>query len=386
MTTTQDHGDIAISVKNITKIYKLYNQPQDRLKEALHPFKKKYHHEFNALSDISFDIKKGQTVGIIGKNGAGKSTLLKIITGVLTPTSGSVTIHGKVASLLELGTGFNPEYSGLENIYFQGSLMGFTKEEIDSKVDAILAFADIGEFIHQPVKMYSSGMFARLAFSVAINVDPDILIVDEALSVGDFAFQAKCFNKFKEFQEKNKTILFVTHSVDLIIKYCQSCVLIHGGKVFFQGDTKIATESFRKLMVSVDVDSKTDIQKKSTLTVDEQIKLFNLRLNLPLNQKANVYGSKEAEIIDFGIFNDENVLTNFLMNGNDYVVVMTIKFYKTIIDPIFAYTIKAVDGMELTGTNSMNQNMTFETFQAGDVITVKFKQKMILNAGTYFLA
>lgn len=204
--------DIAISVKHLTKVYKLYNQPIDRLKEALNPFKKSYHKDFYALNDVSFEIKKGETVGIIGKNGAGKSTLLKIITGVLTPTSGSVQVNGKIASLLELGAGFNPDYTGLENIYFQGSLMGYTREEMESKVDDILTFADIGEFIHQPVKTYSSGMFARLAFSVAINVEPDILIVDEALSVGDMAFQAKCFNKFKEFQRLNKTILFVTNS------------------------------------------------------------------------------------------------------------------------------------------------------------------------------
>ena len=181
--------NIAIKVKNLTKLYHLYNKPQDRVKEALNPFKKSYHHDFYAMNDVTFEIKKGETVGIIGKNGAGKSTLLKMITGVLTPTSGEVEVNGKIASLLELGAGFNPEMTGIENIYLNGTIMGFTKEEMDSKVDAILEFADIGEFIYQPVKMYSSGMFARLAFSVAINVEPDALIVDEALSVGDMAFQ-----------------------------------------------------------------------------------------------------------------------------------------------------------------------------------------------------
>jgi len=238
-------NSIAIKVSHLTKIYKLYDKPIDRLKESLHPLKKQYHKEFYALNDVSFEIKKGETVGIIGKNGAGKSTLLKIITGVLTPTSGSVHVNGRIASLLELGAGFNPEYTGIENIYFQGSLMGYSREEMKCKVDGIISFADIGDFVYQPVKMYSSGMFARLAFAVAINVDPDVLIVDEALSVGDMAFQAKCFNKIKEFQRLNKTILFVTHSIDLIIKYCQSVILINNGKKLLQGDTKSTTEIFR---------------------------------------------------------------------------------------------------------------------------------------------
>lgn len=223
--------DIAISVKHLTKVYKLYQKPSDRLKEALNPFKKSYHEDFYALNDVSFEIKKGETVGIIGKNGAGKSTLLKIITGVLTPTSGSVQVHGKIASLLELGAGFNPDYTGLENIYFQGSLMGYTRAEMDAKVDEILAFADIGDFVHQPVKSYSSGMFARLAFAVAINVEPDVLIVDEALSVGDAAFQIKCFNKMQSLLQLNKTILFVSHDTYSVRNFCSSAAWIDHGKL-----------------------------------------------------------------------------------------------------------------------------------------------------------
>ncbi|MBW2660368.1 MAG: ABC transporter ATP-binding protein, partial [Deltaproteobacteria bacterium] len=202
--------DLAVRLSNINKIYHLYENPQDRIKEVLNPFNKNYHHDFYAINDVSFDIHTGESVAIIGKNGAGKSTLLKMITGVLTPTSGKLEVSGKIASLLELGAGFNPEMTGLENIYLNGTLMGFLKEEMDEKIDAILQFADIGEFINQPVKMYSSGMFARLAFSLSINVDPDILIIDEALSVGDMAFQMKCFKKFQQFQKQGKTILFVT--------------------------------------------------------------------------------------------------------------------------------------------------------------------------------
>ncbi|HPH04166.1 MAG TPA: ABC transporter ATP-binding protein, partial [Spirochaetota bacterium] len=184
--------DIAISVEHVSKVYRLYDKPVDRLKESLHPLRKKYHRDFHALDDVSFEVKKGETVGIIGQNGSGKSTLLKIITGVLTPSCGQVRVNGRVSALLELGTGFNPELTGIENVYFSGTVMGYTREEMDVRLDEILAFADIGEFVRQPVKTYSSGMFVRLAFAVAIKSNPEIMIVDEALAVGDMNFQAKC--------------------------------------------------------------------------------------------------------------------------------------------------------------------------------------------------
>ena len=375
----------AIKVSHLTKVYKLYDKPVDRLKESLHPLKKKYHKEFYALNDVSFEIKKGETVGIIGKNGAGKSTLLKIITGVLTPSSGHVHVNGRIASLLELGAGFNPEYTGVENIYLQGTLMGYTKEEMESKIQAILDFADIGDFVYQPVKSYSSGMFARLAFAVAINVEPDILIVDEALSVGDMAFQAKCFNKFKEFQRLNKTILFVTHSIDLIIKYCQSAILISDGKKLLQGDTKSATEMFRKIMVSTIPKEIIEVDENEIINIDN-ISAHDLRFQLPMNPDASIYGSMEAEIIDFAILNEEKKITNYLRHNEEYIILMTVKFNQDIIDPIFAYTFKSVDGMELTGTNSNNLNEIFGKIKKGEIITIKFTQKMILNSGAYFLA
>lgn len=379
-------NNIAIKVSHLTKVYKLYDKPIDRLKESLHPLKKKYHKDFYALNDVSFEIKKGETVGIIGKNGAGKSTLLKIITGVLTPSSGHVYVNGRIASLLELGAGFNPEYTGVENIYLQGTLMGYSHSEMESKIDEILLFADIGDFIHQPVKMYSSGMFARLAFAVAINVDPDILIVDEALSVGDMAFQAKCFNKFKEFQRQNKTILFVTHSIDLIIKYCQSAILISDGKKLLQGDTKSATEMFRKIMVST-LPKKIQGKEDDNNIIDSlDLNNYDLKSNLPLNPKANIYGSMEAEIIDFAIINEEKKISNHLKHNEKYTILMTVRFNQDVIDPIFAYTFKSVDGMELTGTNTNNLNEVFGKIEAGEIITIKFKQKMILNSGAYFLA
>lgn len=227
--------DIAVHIENLSKIYKLYSSPSDRLKETFHLFRKKYHQDFYALKNISFDIEKGKTIGIIGQNGAGKSTLLKILTGVLTPSSGRYSVNGKISSLLELGAGFNPDLTGLENVYFNGAVFGFSKQEIDKKIDDILAFADIGEFVNQKVRTYSSGMFVRLAFSVAVQVDPDILIVDEALSVGDMRFQQKCFRRMRAFKESGKTVLFVTHDQGTVNNFCDYVYWIKDGEVFEHG-------------------------------------------------------------------------------------------------------------------------------------------------------
>jgi len=271
------NNDIAIKVENLTKIYHLYDKPQDRLKEALNPFKKSYHHDYYALNNVSFEIKKGETVGIIGKNGAGKSTLLKIITGVLTPTSGKVEVNGKIASLLELGAGFNPEMTGLENIYLQGTIMGFTKKEIDGKIDNILEFADIGEFIYQPVKSYSSGMFARLAFSVAINVEPDILIVDEVLSVGDTRFQSKSIKKMESIRNNGTTILFVSHAIEQIKRFCQKAIWIDKGSIRQIGQQNIVTELY---LDSLHLERQEHFSKKNI-------------------KKENINSSTQAKILDF---------------------------------------------------------------------------------------
>ncbi|MBK5274128.1 MAG: ABC transporter ATP-binding protein, partial [Desulfuromonadales bacterium] len=233
-------------------IYKLYDSPQDRLKEALNPFRKKYHRDFYALDDISFEIKKGETVGIIGRNGAGKSTLLKIITGVIASSGGNVKVNGRISALLELGAGFNPLISGLENVYFNGTLMGFNKEEMDNKIDEILAFADIGDFIHQPVKTYSSGMKARLAFAAAISIQPEILIVDEALAVGDVAFQYKCYQKMWSMKENGATMLLVTHSTQHILEQCDKAVLMSNGRLLYQGsDVEEVVTRYEKLLRNV---------------------------------------------------------------------------------------------------------------------------------------
>lgn len=230
-----------IEIKNLVKDYKMFRKKQDRLIEVICPFIKK-HSNFRAMNNLNLELKKGEVLGILGKNGAGKSTLLKMITGVVVPTSGTLKINGKISSLLELGTAFNMELTGLENIYQHGEIMGLSKKEIEDKKQEIIDFADIGEHLYQPVKTYSSGMFARLAFACAINVDPEILIVDEVLSVGDMAFQLKCFKKFEEFKEKGKTILFVTHNVSDVLKNCTRTIILENGTKTFDGDVKEGVE------------------------------------------------------------------------------------------------------------------------------------------------
>lgn len=273
-------NNIAIKINNISKQYKLYNKPQDRIKEALNPFKRNYHTVFNALSNISCEINKGEVVGIIGKNGAGKSTLLKIITGVLTPTHGDIKICGRISSLLELGAGFNPDYNGIENIYLQGTLLGLSKADVDKKITDILEFADIGDFVHQPVKMYSSGMFARLAFATAINVDPDILIVDEALSVGDMAFQEKCITKMKSMLNNNRTILFVSHSMPSIRNFCTKAIWIKDGHIYKMGEAHIICDQYSEFMKESLKQETLSLNTYSHKNIDEKsIYIKNVKLS-----------------------------------------------------------------------------------------------------------
>ena len=240
----------AITVKDVTKVYRLYDKPIDRLKESLSLTHKSYHKDFYALNGLSFNVEKGQTVGIIGTNGSGKSTILKIITGVLTPTTGQVDVEGKISALLELGAGFNMDYTGIENIYMNGTMMGYSRKEMDEKLQDILDFADIGDFVYQPVKTYSSGMFVRLAFALNINVEPEILIVDEALSVGDVFFQAKCYRKMEEIKKRGTTILMVTHDMGSIIKYCDKVVLLNKGEFIAEGEPGHMVDLYKKILAN----------------------------------------------------------------------------------------------------------------------------------------
>lgn len=237
-----------IEIRNVVKSYKLYEKPIDRLKEALSPTHKVYHKDFIALDGISFNIKKGDALGILGKNGSGKSTLLKLITGVLSPTSGTIQVNGKISAILELGAGFNAEYTGKENIYLNGLMMGLSRAEIEEKMDDIITFADIGDFIEQPVKIYSSGMFARLAFAVSINVEPDILIVDEALAVGDVRFQTKCIDKMKELKNNGTTILFVSHATEQVKRFCNKAIWLKDGEIQAIGESSEVADLYEDYM------------------------------------------------------------------------------------------------------------------------------------------
>lgn len=397
-------SDIAISVNNISKMYKLYDNPMDRLKESLGLSKKKRYKEHYALNDISFQVNKGETVGIIGTNGSGKSTILKIITGVLNPTQGNIEVNGRISALLELGAGFNMEYTGIENVYLNGTMIGFSKEEIDAKLQDILEFADIGDFVYQPVKTYSSGMFVRLAFAVAINIDPEILIVDEALSVGDVFFQAKCYRKFEEFKEKGKTILLVSHDLSSISKYCDRVILLNKGKKVEEGLPKTVVDTFKKILANQYEEETEESTKRAEEVITEKreegdapavhegkakkrsLIIQNWKKTFALNPGVLEYGNEKAEIIDFYIVDQNGNVTNLIEKDTEFEIYMKVRFHDSVKEPIFAYTIKDIRGTDLTGTNTMYEHAPVTEKVAGDEQVVCFRQKMTLQGGEYMLS
>ena len=397
----------AIIVKDVTKIYKLYDKPIDRLKESLHPFHKEYHRKFYALNGLSFSVEKGQTVGIIGTNGSGKSTILKIITGVLSPTSGEVTVNGTVSALLELGAGFNMDYTGIENIYMNGSMMGFSRKEMDAKLPDILDFADIGDFVNQPVKTYSSGMFVRLAFALAINVDPEILIVDEALSVGDVFFQAKCYRRMEEIRKKGTTILMVTHDMGSILKYCDKVVLLNKGSFIAEGAAGHMVDLYKKILANQmeSLEAELAEERKAADSADsgpesptgesgrgqeggsgDGARPVLMKDSLAVNPNRTEYGDGRAEIYDMGLFDGRGNLTNLLLTGEQFMIREKIRFHAPIRTPIFTYTIKDKKGTELTGTNTMYEGTDIRPVQDGDEYEVSFTQRMTLQGGEYLLS
>ncbi len=376
-----------IQVKNLTKMYKLYDKPSDRLKEALGLSRKKRYREHYALHDINFDVREGECVGIIGVNGSGKSTILKIITGVLTPTSGTVEVDGRISALLELGAGFNMEYTGLENVYLNGTMIGFSKEEIDRRLDDILAFADIGDFIHQPVKTYSSGMFVRLAFAVAINIDPEILIVDEALSVGDVFFQAKCFHKFEEFKEQGRTILIVSHDLSSISKYCDRVILLNQGHLLDQGSPKAMVDMYKQLLVHQDpVRQQEEAAGDKEEASEDTLSGDSWKEGMALNPNTLEYGDKQAEIEAFQVIDEKGHKSNIIEKGTPFDIRVKVRFNKEIQDPIVAYTFKNIQGTEITGTNTMYEKAHIEHSSPGDECIVTFHQNMDMQGGEYLLS
>ncbi|MGI6057042.1 MAG: ABC transporter ATP-binding protein [Bilifractor sp.] len=418
--------EYAIQVKDVSKLYKLYDKPSYRIRDALGLTRKKLYREHYALHHMSFNVKKGETVGLIGTNGAGKSTILKIITGVLSPSEGEVVIDGRISALLELGAGFNMEYTGIENIYLNGTMIGFSKEEIDRRMDSILKFADIGDFVYQPVKTYSSGMFVRLAFAVAINIDPEILIVDEALSVGDVFFQAKCYKKFEDFKKEGKTILFVSHDLGSISRYCDRVVLLNKGVKLAEGKPKDMIDLYKKVLVhqvdeaavqsgDADIHSTTgnrsltgssssgkDAEGESDGKAGEAVAdaggpsggadnpdagsggrwMDHFRINPNVNE----YGDGRASIIDCGIVDDQGQLTSTIIKGTRFTIQSKVQFNEEIQSPIFTYAFKNLQGVSITGTNTMYEKKDIGMVHKGDVYVASFEQEMNLQGGEYLLS
>ena len=398
------NNEYAIQVQDVSKIYKLYDKPIDRLKESLSLTHKNYHKDFFALSDISFNVKKGETVGIIGTNGSGKSTILKIITGVLTPTSGQVRVSGVISALLELGAGFNMDYTGIENIYMNGTMMGFSKKQMDEKLPDILEFADIGDFVYQPVKTYSSGMFVRLAFALSINVEPEILIVDEALSVGDVFFQSKCYRRMEEIRKNGTTILMVTHDMGSVIKYCDRVVLLNKGHYVAEGAPGKMVDLYKKILANQMDDLEEELLEMNDFSggmdngaetkdnvpeknIEEKTVHSGLMKDkITINPNRTEYGNGKAEIYDLGMFDERGNLTNLLLKGEYFTIKEKIRFHDSIQAPIFTYTIKDKKGADLTGTNTMFEGAEIRPVKNGDEYEVNFRQKMTLQGGEYLLS
>ncbi len=406
--------DIAIRVQNLSKCYQIYDQPRDRLKQFVLPRAsrmaglqpKQYFREFWALNDISFEVKKGETVGIIGRNGSGKSTLLQMICGTLTPTSGNIQTNGRIAALLELGSGFNPEFTGRENVYMNAAVLGLNREEVETRFDDIAAFADIGQFIDQPVKAYSSGMVVRLAFAVAINVDPEILIVDEALSVGDELFQRKCFSRIEAIKNNGATILFVSHSGGTIVELCDRAVLMDSGEKLVVGMPKQIVGRYQKLLYAPE--DKRDSIREQIRRMDERVaassnadeqethhdELPSEHIQEPqdnfdpyLKPSSTIeYESHGAHIESPAVLTLSGEEVNNLIRGKTYRYAYTVKFTKNTSNVHFGMLIKTTSGVEIGGgvsANSPRESLAY--VEAGSSYRIEFRFCCALNPGVYFL-
>lgn len=376
-------GNIIIDVQNVSKVYKMYDKPTDRLRESIHPFRKKYHKEFYALNNVSFQVKEGETLGLIGRNGAGKSTLLKLITGVLTPTQGQIKVNGKVSALLELGAGFNPELSGIENVYFNGMIMGYSREEMESKIDDILSFADIGEHIYQPVKTYSSGMFVRLAFSVAVLVNPEILIIDEALAVGDVRFRQKAIRKMKELMSVAKAILFVTHDMESIKNFCTDVIWLKDGSIFERGNPKDTIQRYYNFMTNDILPIQHDNQKSKPQKINKD----DLNVSWDSVEGCELVGGNDVDVERVAFFNKETLEKIDILTGEEKKLqfLADIKINKDVIDPIIGFGIFNQYGVPVVHFNSSSiKNSNMDQLKMGDnvIISVSFNIPRLQN-GTY---
>jgi len=394
-----DMGEIAVSLKNVSKCFKRYPHPVDRLKDLLLPNQSRAD-DFWALQNINLDIPRGETWGIVGRNGSGKSTLLQILVGTLMPTSGAIEVTGRISALLELGSGFNPEFTGRQNVFFNGKILGLKQEEIEAKFDEIAAFADIGDFIDQPVKTYSSGMFVRLAFAVAINVEPDILVVDEALAVGDEVFQRKCFSRIEAIQERGGTVLFVSHTASSIIELCNAAVLMDQGEILLQGTPKFIVSKYHKLIYAP-ADQLNKIKQEirnangaNIIHQGEANHSENEGIDVPtaedfydpnLIPKSTVnYVERGATIESAYLKNMAGEQANLLCSGKQYTYCYTVRFKKPAFAVRFAMLIKANSGLPLGGAVSHTTHDAIEVIKSGATIRVEFNFYCSLLPGTYF--
>jgi len=393
-------GDVAIVVRGLGKCYEIYAQPRDRLLQSIFRGRRQFFQEFWAVTDLSFEVRRGETVGIIGRNGSGKSTLLQLVAGTLTPTTGTVTVAGRVAALLELGSGFNPEYTGRENIYLNGSILGFAREAMARRYAEILAFADIGEFVDQPVKTYSSGMLARLAFAVAIHSDPDLLIVDETLSVGDEAFQRKCFARIHELRQRGTSILFVSHAAAAIVELCDRALLLDQGELLLTGRPKEVVALYQKLIYSPPdraaavrrtiVEGTVPASAKEPQTQHDDVRAHvprdDAEFDPQLVPRSTVaYENRGAEIDDPHIETPDGRRVNVLVHGDEYVFVYGVVFTTAAASVTFGMLIKTITGVELGGGTSAPFSEAIAHVAAGSRYRVAFRFRCLLNADTYFL-
>ncbi|MDI4650295.1 ABC transporter ATP-binding protein [Cohnella hashimotonis] len=363
------NNEAVIRVSELSKSYKIYKRPYHRLLELLTAKDKAL--SVTALNNVSFEVRRGQTLGIVGPNGSGKSTLLQIITGILQPSTGSVYVGGRISALLELGAGFNPDYTGKENVYLYASILGVSKEEIDKAFPDIVQFADIGDFIHRPVKTYSSGMYVRLAFSVAINVQPDILIVDEALAVGDERFQRKCFRRFEELKARGVTILFVTHSLGLVKQFCDEAILIYNGVFLQQGHPNQVINYYTKLIA--EEENKYSQAPTEIMKTEEDSNEFR-------------YGNGQGKIVSFEVTGEENNKSRVFKHGEKISFSVEVEYERPTENSLIAYTIKSISGVEVTGTNTLYENIDLGLRVQGERLLVQFDQTIVLNAGDYVVS
>lgn len=390
---------IAISIRNVSKKFRLFSSPKKRLLEALHPFRKQYHNEFWALNNVSFDVHRGEILGILGRNGSGKSTLLQIICSVMQATQGEVLINGRISALLELGAGFNPEFTGRDNVILNGVIMGIPRKDMLRKLPEIEAFADIGKFFNQPVKTYSSGMFVRVAFAAAIHVDPEILIIDEALSVGDAKFQHRCFQRIRDFMELGKTILVVSHNTDTLLRICHRGVVLDAGELRHVGSISSAVNCYtallygptRKTETSTETSNsspRTSIPDGTSLSIGSLSEDSRDRIaEKPCyNAHETRIGYGTVKIIDFDLIVDGEVNPHKIKTHADVQLIFKILFNECLNDVCIGFSIETVDGTFIFGTNSEIMNMPLLSADAGRCLAVRLLWKSHLAGGEHFLS